>query len=430
MSEPGGDSYPRKIFSPLRMCPLGAHVDHQLGNVTGMALEEGIQLHYRPRTDNHITAKTNQYPGRESFSIDAIPGLEAGSWGNYLRGAVQSLKRRYRLRRGFDAFIESRLPTGGLSSSAAVITAYLSALADVNEIVLDRRELVELAHWVEREWIGLNNGILDYASNVYSQAGRLLHLDCSSGEYELVPAPRVSMSFRVLLAYSGLSTALISTGYNDRVRECREAASILLERAGLIMDGGRANGTQASVTSRARARATSGATRSGATSRAEGVAPSDLRPVNLRDVPPEVFEAYGHTLPTNLKRRATHFFTEQKRVKEGVKAWQEGDLESFGALMTASGQSSLENYEAGCPELISLYEILKESRGVYGTRFSGGGHRGFCVAIVDPDEAKTIEARVREIYPARHPQHANTYDVFLCDVADGVGSTLERDQVV
>ncbi|HEX2513740.1 MAG TPA: galactokinase family protein, partial [Chloroflexota bacterium] len=30
------------VFSPYRVCPLGAHVDHQDGAVTGMAIDRGV----------------------------------------------------------------------------------------------------------------------------------------------------------------------------------------------------------------------------------------------------------------------------------------------------------------------------------------------------------------------------------------------------
>ena len=32
------------IFSPYRVCPLGAHVDHQHGLVTGFAIDKGVDL--------------------------------------------------------------------------------------------------------------------------------------------------------------------------------------------------------------------------------------------------------------------------------------------------------------------------------------------------------------------------------------------------
>ena len=36
--------YQYHIFSPYRVCPLGAHVDHQHGLVTGFAIDKGVDL--------------------------------------------------------------------------------------------------------------------------------------------------------------------------------------------------------------------------------------------------------------------------------------------------------------------------------------------------------------------------------------------------
>ena len=36
------DKYQYHIFSPYRVCPLGAHVDHQHGLVTGFAIDKGV----------------------------------------------------------------------------------------------------------------------------------------------------------------------------------------------------------------------------------------------------------------------------------------------------------------------------------------------------------------------------------------------------
>ncbi|MFW6300515.1 MAG: galactokinase family protein, partial [Oceanicaulis sp.] len=44
----GGAPPSRAVRSPLRICPLGAHVDHQDGVVSGMALTDSIDLVYTP----------------------------------------------------------------------------------------------------------------------------------------------------------------------------------------------------------------------------------------------------------------------------------------------------------------------------------------------------------------------------------------------
>ena len=52
------------------------------------------------------------------------------------------------------------------------------------------------------------------------------------------------------------------------------------------------------------------------------------------------------------------FYTEKERVGKAVEAWSSGDLETFGKLSFESGESSIHNFEAGSPELITIHEIM------------------------------------------------------------------------
>ena len=46
--------YQYHIFSPYRVCPLGAHVDHQHGLVTGFAIDKGVDLWFDVREDSLV----------------------------------------------------------------------------------------------------------------------------------------------------------------------------------------------------------------------------------------------------------------------------------------------------------------------------------------------------------------------------------------
>jgi len=87
--------------------------------------------------------------------------------------------------------------------------------------------------------------------------------------------------------------------------------------------------------------------------------------------------------------------------------------------MFESGESSINNYECGCPELITIYEILKKTRGVYGARFSGAGYRGCCIGLVDPRYKDEIKERVDKQYPIKHPEYKDKYQVYFCKTDDG-----------
>src|SRR5690606_33479179 len=114
-----------------------------------------------------------------------------------------------------------------LSSSAAVTTAYLMALCDVNEIEASKFDLIMYSHWVETEFIGLKNGILDQSANILSKNHHLMIMDCKTNEHQLIKKGENMPEFEVVVVYSGLSKDLISTDFNNRVDECRVAGWLL-----------------------------------------------------------------------------------------------------------------------------------------------------------------------------------------------------------
>jgi galacturonokinase len=368
----------RVVRSPYRICPLGAHIDHQLGPVTALALDQSVLLAYAPADSAHVRLSSLDFERSVEFSLDHVPGRRPGDWGNFARGGVLALQRRHRLARGIVGVISGKLHGGGVSSSAAVGVALLLALEDANDLCISPEENIKLDQEIENGYLGLRNGILDQSAILLSRRGQLTRIDCATAAHELIPPGEGMPPFRILLAFSGLREALVGTDYNRRVEECAAAAQSLLTAAGR----------------------------------------NEAAPV-LGNVTAAEYAAHRHRLEGALARRAAHFFSEVERVEQGVAAWGQGDLVAFGALMTASGESSIRNYECGSPPLIDLYEILIQTPGVYGARFSGAGFRGCCVALVNPGLADQAAAHVREQYLRLHPDLRHDASVVLCDSDDG-----------
>jgi galactokinase len=355
------------VEAPLRICPLGAHVDHQGGVVTGMTIDRQIVMAAFPETDEVVRVASLDFPGEVVVELeDQVPTRE-GNWGDYVRAAVAVLSKEHGLRIGFRAVIGGDLPGAGLSSSAAVLVAYLLALTRVNEIDISHEEISGLVQRAENEYVGVASGRLDQSIILFAENGHLTRVDCSDLSIEQVRLPDGSKGFRVLVAFSGVGRALAGSGFNSRVDDCREAARLLLEF---------------------------------------GHETPREHPV-LSDVQPEIFEQFAVDLPQAQRRRAAHYFSEQRRVLNGVEAWRQGDLDRFGALMTASGASSIHNYECGTAELITLYELLRDAPGVYGTRFSGGG-------LIEPEAGASVIEAVQRRYKVAHPEAAAEASFHTC----------------
>jgi len=138
-------------------------------------------------------------------------------------------------------------------------------------------------------------------------------------------------------------------------------------------------------------------------------------------------------LEENLSRRAEHYFSEMKRVAKGRDAWARGNLQELGQLISASGRSSILNYECGSKEMIQLYEILLKAPGVLGARFSGAGFRGCCLAIVESDRAKEAASYVAAEYEKAQPELVSRIPedrrVLVCEPGDSARVILPDDRL-
>ena len=369
------------IFSPYRVCPLGAHVDHQHGLVTGFAFDMGVDLWFEPTDDGIVRLKSETFEGEVEFDITQPTRVKEGNWGDYARGAKFALKKRFTLKKGIKGTIKGSLPIGGLSSSAAVLIAYVMAIAKANDIELSKMEVIKIASQAEREYIGLTNGILDQACIALGEKDSLLFLDTDTEQYRIIRKNPRMPEFELAIIFSGLTRSLVSSDYNLRVAECKTAAWNMMAYTGMPLKG--------------------------------------LDKTYLRDIPKETFDLTKDKMPPRFARRAEHFYSEYKRVRKGVTAWETGNLQLFGQLSFQSCESSIKNYECGSEELIAIYNIMRQTDGIYGGRFSGAGFKGACIALVDPTKKDEIRLRITEEYLRMFPEYTDSFEIHFCKTDDG-----------
>ena len=347
-------------FCPYRICPIGAHVDHQLGRITGLAIDRGIYFAYSSKQNGVIELQSLQFDKRAQFHIREIAEVKQNDWADYLRGVTIALAQRYTLSTGLCGVIEGTLPIGGLSSSAAVCLVYLSALCKVNNINLTPLEMITIAMASENNYVGVSSGKLDQSCEMYSKKDHLLYLDTKDDTYELIPTKSTMKPYEIAIFFSGVERTLAGSKFNMRVDECRSAAYALMAYAG--MEYGKFGETY------------------------------------FRMVPRDVYDTYKDRLPDNWRKRAEHWYTEQERVMAGAEAWRKGDIEEYGRLSFQSGNSSIYNWETGSPEL----------------------KKGCCMALIDPAYRESIIEKVSKEYLKAFPALEGKYMTTICQSADGL----------
>ena len=376
-----GEEAQYHIFSPYRVCPLGAHVDHQHGLVTGFAFDKGVDLLFSVTDDGSVSLRSLTFEGDIDFYINRPTQVKEGNWGDYARGAKFALRKRFVLTKGIKGVIKGSLPVGGLSSSAAVLIAYVMALAKANNITLTPIEVIKIASEAEREYIGLSNGILDQSCIVLGEKDALLFLDTDTEQYRIIRRNPRMPEFELAIIFSGLTRNLVGSDYNLRVAECKTAAWNMMAYTGMPLKG--------------------------------------LDKTFLRDIPRETYDLTKEKMPPRFARRAEHFYSEYKRVRKGVTAWETGNLQLFGQLCFESCESSIKNYECGSEELIAIYNIMRQTAGIYGGRFSGAGFKGACIALIDSSKKEDIRSQITEEYLRMFPEYADTFQIHFCKTDNG-----------
>ena len=369
-------------FCPYRICPVGAHSDHNFGKITGLAIDKGVQIAYRPKQNGVIELSSIQFDKRAQWHIHQIDAKPTGDWADYLRGATWALSKRRTLKVGLCGVVEGTLPIGGLSSSAAVIIAFLSALCRVNDIHLTEQEMILTAQDAENNYVGVACGKLDQSCEVYSKKDHLLYLDTKDDTYELIPTHPGMKPYKIAIFFSGVERTLAGSAFNMRVDECKSAAYALMAY--------------------------------------EGMQYGKFSETFLRDVPYDVFLKHKDKLPDNWRKRAEHWSSEYERVEKAAEAWRNGDIDTYGRLSFESGESSITKWETGSPELKTLYELMTKTDGIYGGRFSGAGFKGCCMALIDPKFEESIITKIGEEYLKQFPNLEGKYSAHICASANGV----------
>ena len=67
-------------FTPYRVCPIGAHSDHNLGKITGFAIDKGIRMAYSPKMNGIIEITSLQFPKRAQWHVNETPRTKEGDW--------------------------------------------------------------------------------------------------------------------------------------------------------------------------------------------------------------------------------------------------------------------------------------------------------------------------------------------------------------
>ncbi|MDH5804905.1 MAG: galactokinase [Gemmatimonadota bacterium] len=377
------------VRSPGRVNLIGEHIDYAGLPVLPMAIDKDITIAFAPRQDN-IVRVVNDNPlfSSKEFEVSSeIPHQDLGDWGNYLQAAAQGLSREFGISRGVDAAISSTLPiASGLSSSASLVIAIGLALLQANDISVDAIALAEILARAER-YVGTQGGGMDQAIVLGAKPGSASYIHFNPLR---LSATAVPTDWRFIVASSLVraeKSGAAKDAYNERVRQTGEALQAVLR----ALDSESPGGGYPDLVARYRTQ--------------------------------ELVEVAEQNLSDTLFRRFMHVITEADRVASASEAMKEGDIETFGDLMSASHLSLKNDFEVSSDELDSLVAHAEEG-GAVGARLTGAGFGGCIVALCEASATEEMLTYLSKTFYAQRDVTGPLDDLlFLANPTGGASVT-------
>ncbi len=369
----GGDI--REYFSPGRVNLIGEHTDYNGGHVFPCALTLGTYGIMRKRDDSTMNFSSANVRLGQVITVDLsdISYKQEYNWANYPLGIVWAMKEKgIELDTGFDMMIWGNIPNGsGLSSSASIEVLMGKMLQDIYKIKsLSMLDLALIGQYSENNFNGCNCGIMDQFAVAMGKKDNAMFLDTSNLSYQYAPINLPDE--KIVIINSKVKHSLVDSAYNERREQCASALSDLQ---------------------------------------------TELDIKTLGDLDIDTFEESKDLIKSEIvKKRAKHAVYENQRTIEAVDALKKNDVERFGELMNESHISLRDDYEVSCDEIDILVELAWNTKGVIGSRITGGGFGGCTVSIVKNDAVSKLKEYVEEEYLVKTGLRP---EVYIVDIGDG-----------
>lgn len=358
--------------SPGRINIIGEHTDYNGGFVLPGAVDKGIVVEIKPNASDRIRAYAFDLDSYAEFGLTENDLPQEG-WAKYIFGVSRELAKKGISVFGFDCAFSGDVPNGaGMSSSAALESAFAFALNDLGNLGLGLMDMAKIGQATEHHYVGVKCGIMDQFASCHGKAGHLMKLDCKTLDFEYIPFDPEKYGYQVVLVDSCVKHELVDSPYNKRRESCERAVKAIQNKHPEV---------------------------------------SFLRDASLDWLD----EVIGQITQEDYIR-ARYAIEEVDRLLTACAALQQGDYQTLGQKMygTHIGMSVL--YEVSCVELDFINEVAKKC-GVTGSRIMGGGFGGCTINVVKKEKYAAFIATVQSEYKAKFGIECKIYPVVISDGA-------------
>jgi len=329
----------------------------------------------------------------------------ASAWAAYVAGALAVLRVEHGvgLGPGLDILVCSRVPEGkGVSSSAAVEVASLSALAALAGVALEPVQTALACQRIENLVVGAPCGAMDQLTATCGSEGQILPILCQPAQLEAPVA--LPSELRLWGIDSGIRHAVSGAGYTD-VRVAAFMGYTIVARAlGLVLRPAERSGKLAHDAVLRGYLANVGLERFERQLAAQ--LPEQLSGAEFLREHAGIIDPITEVAPDRVYRvraATAHPVYEHARCTEFRALLESGrgsaTAPRLGALMYLAHQSygSCGLGSAGTDRLVELVRRAGSARGLHGAKITGGGSGG-TVAVLGTHDAEPAVREIVECY--------------------------------
>lgn len=361
----------RLFAAPGRINIIGEHTDYNNGFVLPAAINKKIRVALNPTDDAKVSVYSVDMDESVTFDIHGeVKGLP--QWAKYPFGVVREFMKAGFHPKGFNAVFAGDIPAGaGLSSSAALESAFAVALNTVYNLGANNFELALICQMAEHHYAGVKCGIMDQFASIFGKKDHAIRLDCRSLEFEYFPLN--TGNYRLMLADTRVKHSLASSEYNVRRQECEKGVQVI-------------------------------------SSKLSGIK-------SLRDLNPVEIRSFKNDMEPVIYDRCEYVTEENERVLKTCEALAKGDLLQVGQWMFASHEGLSKKYGVSCPELDLLVDTATQLAGVSGARMMGGGFGGCTINLVDGAQMEKVKKELDCAFQEQFGRNLVFYEVNTDDGA-------------
>jgi len=362
--------------APGRVNLIGEHTDYTGGFVLPVAINREIIIAAAKTDGNSVTGYSLDFNDEASCTAGIYDPDHPSGWFRYVMGVLSELEKTVYAVSGIRFAVGGDVPIGsGLSSSAAIEMAVLTAIEGLIGFHMDDVEAALLCQRAENDFVGMNCGIMDQYISRTGKRDHAILIDCTDLSNQSVTINIPGYSWLVIDSMK--RRGLVDSEYNRRRTECEEglktAQSVFPER--------------------------------------------DIK--GLRDITVDDLSKLKNSCDETVFNRVKHIVTENDRVLRMVEALKSGDSYAVGIHLYGSHTSLRDDFEVSCYELDMLVDILSGIEGVSGARLTGAGFGGCVIAFVRDDSIQIVEQAIKNHYHPGSLPTGTQAEIWPIKVSDG-----------